>query len=160
MGNLLKYVGTLGAISFATDEEAQRELLKALSLDKMTKGITSGMSEINQTIDDIRGSRKISFHLGNNQLSLNDLYVYFSDKVSVLWNSGNMFQAIMAIIVLVLGVIGLFVLPLISTIRYIVAGIKEKTKFKSGLRSFLMRIGIEASAGILLVFFFVRVISL
>ena len=160
MGNILKYVGSLGALSLATDEQAQQEILKALSLDKMTKGITSGMNEINQTIDDIRGTRKISFHLGGNQFSWNDLYVYFSEKVSAVWNSGNAFQAIIALIILILGGIGLLLLPIISTIRYIVNGVKDKVRFKNDLRSFLMKVGVEASIGIVLVFFFVRVISL
>jgi len=160
MGNLVKYVGSLAALSAVTNEETQQEIFKALSLDKMTNTITSGMGEINKAIDDIRGPVRISFNLGDNKFSLNDLYVYFSNKVATVWNSGGIFQTIISIILFVFGVVSLLALPLVTTIKYIVKGIKDKAEFRAGLRSFLMKVGVEASAGIILILFFVRIISL
>lgn len=158
MSKMLSYVGVLGSVYVATDENTKREFTKIWSeVNKTSEGISSGMSEINSFIDDLQ---RISFNLGGNQLSLNDLYVHFYDKVVTVWNSGEVFKVILSMIMLVVGLISLIVSPFISTILYIKNGIKNKENFVNYLRSFLLQVGAQASVGIIFAMLFIKFISL
>lgn len=161
MGKMLSYGGVLGTLYVATDENMQRELNEMVSsITQTADGITTGMNTINKAIDDLSSPYRISFKLGDNQLSLNDICSYFANKVSSLWNSGEAFKVILSMLMVVLGVIALIISPIISTVLYIKNGIKERSNFINGLRMFLLQVGVEASVGIVSVLLFIKIISL
>lgn len=161
MGKMLSYGGVLGTLYLATDENMQRELNEMVSsITRTADGITTGMNTINNAIDDLANPYRISFKLGGNQLSLKDVYIYFANKVNLLWNSGETLKVILAMLMIILGVIALIVSPVISTILYIKNGIKDRSNFINGLRIFLLQVGVEASVGIVAVLLFVKFISL
>lgn len=158
MGKALSYAGILGTIYVATDEKTQQEISKMMeSFNKTTEGITEGMNKINKAMDDLQ---RISFKLGENNFSLNDLYVGFSNKIASLWNSGEALKVVSSMIMLIIGVISLIISPIVSSVLYIKNGVKDKGNWLNGLRAFLLQIGIEASIGIAFVSLFTRIITL
>ena len=110
MGKMLSYIGILGTIFVATDENMKKEISTMVStLKKTSNGISNNMNIINKTINDLANSYRISFNLGENKFSFNDLYIYFSNKVSSVWNSGEVIKVVFSMIMFVLGVISLVV---------------------------------------------------